>query len=82
MGVYYCSECCERTDNDWFPMDDKGRCPDCSFESGEISEQKQEEYLNEHGIVRTSLRERQKGVFTQAQRDIIKKLEMESDDEE
>ena len=63
MAIYYCSECCERINNDYEPMDEHGRCPECAAELGETPEQ------------------RQKGVFTQAQLDIIKKLEMESDDE-
>ena len=57
-----------RTDNDFYPMDENGRCPDCSYETA-------------FGIsYRETPEQRQKGIFTQAQLDIIKKLEAESDE--
>lgn len=52
MSTYKCKDCDLWTDNDTHPINDKGQCPDCSFEregifNADIAKEEQERFLRE-----------------------------------
>ena len=39
MAVYYCDECGQYKDDDYFPMEESELCPDCHAEKSEEGEE-------------------------------------------
>ena len=48
MSMFYCEGCQELRDNDWFPMEEDGLCPDCHLEKESQKAEREYEISQRH----------------------------------